>query len=130
MSAGSPSRPSLSAAVSRSPGGIIALSVVLADGADVLVAAPGEAHHHDCVRRSLRGQLFGGVQRVTGLQCGDDPLEPAETVEGGDRLLIVGGEVAHSAAVTQRAVLRSNTRIVEAGADRMRRQHLAVLVLH
>src|SRR5665213_2924863 len=125
-----PSPPPCSAAVSRSPGGMGALAVVLADGADVLVAAARQTHHDDGGRRALGSEHLGDVEGVARLQGRDDPLEAAEPVERGHGLVVVRAQIAHPAAVTQGAVLRAHTRVVEAGADRVGGEHLAVLVLH
>src|SRR5450631_263583 len=125
-----PSPPPCNSAMSRSPGGIGALAVVLADGADVLVATARQTHHDDRGWGALGGEHLGDVEGVARLQGGDDPLEAAEPVERRHGLVVVGAQVAHPAAVMQGAVLRAHARVVEAGADRVGSEHLAVLVLH
>src|SRR5487761_1734848 len=131
---GSPPTPGArSAALSRSPSAIgvpVCLGLVLAHGADVLVAAPRQADDHDVVGVEGVGQLLGRVHRVARLQRRDDALETAETVECAERVGVGGGDVPDAPAVAQGAVLGSDAGVVEAGADRVRGEHLAVLILH
>src|ERR1035437_9836920 len=117
------------AAARRSPAGIVVIPAVLADRADVLVPPPREANEHDRTGRTAGGQLLGGMEGMAGLEGGDDPLESAEAVEGGQRLLVVRAHVAHPAAVAERAVLGADPRGVEPGADGVGGEHLAALIL-
>src|SRR6202043_544531 len=60
----------------------------------------------------------------------DDALEQAELMERSQGVGVGGGHVLDTAAVAERAVLGTDARIVEAGADRMGGKHLAAGILH
>src|SRR5450631_3384874 len=124
-----PSPPPCNSAMSRSPGGIGALAVVLADGADVLVATARQTHNDDRGWGALGGEHLGDVEGVARLQGGDDPLEAAEPVERGHGLVVVGAQVAHPAAVMQGAVLRAHARAVEATAGSLDADQLDTSVI-
>ena len=67
--------------------------------------------------------------RVRRLQRRDDALRAAQQLEGRERLLVGARDVLRAAGVFQVAVLRSDPRIVEPGADGVGFQYLAALVL-
>ena len=90
---------------------------------EVLVAAAGEAEQHE-----LLLELGDPRERVGGLERGNDSLGARQAAEGGERLLVGGGDVLGAAVVAQRGVLRARAGVVEPGRDRLGVQHLAVLV--
>src|SRR5678809_251125 len=69
-------------------------------------------------------------ERVRGLKGGKNALAARQRLECSERIGVIRALVAHTAGVLEHAVLRSHARIVESGGDRMRRAHLAVLVLN
>src|SRR5690606_33061250 len=95
----------------------------------VLVSAPGQIDKNRLVRATLRGEADCVGDRVARFERRDDALRSAERLESLERLLIGDGDVASAAAVLQVGVLRANARIVETGGDRVRLDHLAVLIL-
>ena len=91
----------------------------------VLVAAPRAAHDVE-----LRlGRLHREVQRVGGLERGDDALQARHAAEGLERLLVGHGQVAGAAGVAQPGVLGPGARVVQAGGDRVGLEDLALVVL-
>ena len=63
------------------------------------------------------------------LQGGDDPLHPAEAVEGAQRLDVGAGDIAGALGVAQRGVLGTDPGVVETGGDRVGLDHLPVGIL-
>jgi len=99
-------------------------------GVDVLVAASGEVDEEESVGAELPAHLHGAGQCVAGLQRRDDALGLTQQTEGLHRLLVGDGPVLRAAALEQVRVLRPDTRVVQAGRDRVRLHGLAVVVLH
>src|ERR1700694_5641336 len=71
------------------------LRIVLADRVDVLVTAAAEAHEHYVVAAALCRQLCCHMQRVRSLESRNDSLEPRETVESREGLIVGGGHISH-----------------------------------
>jgi hypothetical protein len=69
------------------------------------------------------------VERVRGLERRDDPLEPRDAQERGQRLLVGHRNVRRPAGVTQPRVLWPGAGVVEPGAHRVRLEDLAVVAL-
>src|SRR5258708_8398247 len=102
----------------------------LADGVHVLVAAAREVHEEDAVLGDRRGELHRIGERVARLERRYDPLEAAERVEGGERLVVGDGHVLRAPHVLEPRMLRAHAGVVEAGGDRVRLLDLPVGVLH
>src|SRR5205807_10328597 len=101
-----------------------------ANGVDVLVTATAEAHEDYPVMPALCCHLPRHMHRMRRLERGDDPLLTARVVERRECLRVCGRHVAYTSAVAQRAVLGPDTRVIEPGADRVRCQHLSIVILH
>src|SRR4051795_9243573 len=69
------------------------------------------------------------MERMSGLECRDDPLEPRDLAEGRDRVVVGDRDVARAPGVAQPGVLRAGARVVEARGDRLRLLDLALVVL-
>ena len=96
---------------------------------DVLVAAAGEVDQQQRVRAQLPAQHQRTGQRVRRLDRRDDALGAAEQREGLHRLGVGDRAVLGAADVVQVGVLRADAGVVQAGADRVRLDGLAVVVL-
>src|SRR5262245_53177444 len=98
-------------------------------GVHILVAAPAEVHEDRAVGRQGGRQARGMGDGVGRFQGGDDALTPAEELECFQRLGVGGRGVLGAANVLEVAVLRPDARVVEAGADAMGGDDLAVRIL-
>jgi hypothetical protein len=99
------------------------------DGEDVLVAAAAEIHQHDALRPQVAGDLADAGEGVGGFEGGDDALQFGAELEGGESLVVGGADVLGATDVMQERVLRADAGVVEAGADGVGVQDLAVLGL-
>src|SRR5579883_1396172 len=99
---------------------------------EILVAAAGAAHHDADRAPTRRGELPRDVgdarEGVRGLERGQDPLGARDELHRGERLLVRRGQVRRAPALLQPRMLRPYTRVIEAGADRVRLLDLAALV--
>src|SRR5260221_12206093 len=66
---------------------------------------------------------------MRGLEPRDDALGAAQTMERGDGLSVVDGDVLSAAGVLEPGVLGAHAWVIQPGRDRMRLDDLAVLVL-
>ena len=103
--------------------------MALRDREHVLVAAAAQIHDDDLVRCQRRRQLDHLADGVAGLERRQDALEPAAEREGVQRLVVGDRLDLDPADVLEPGLLRPDARIVEPGRDRVRLDHLAVLVL-
>src|SRR5688572_29688317 len=99
------------------------VSLRFQDGAEVLVAASREADEHDA------GELARAREGVRRLERRDDALETAALAERGERFPVGRGDVLRAAGVVEPGVLGADAGVVEAGADRVGADDLAVPVL-
>src|SRR5258707_399410 len=60
----------------------------LAHRVHVLVAAPGEVHEEDLVAAHRWRDLHGVGERMARFERGNDALEAAQRMEGGERLIV------------------------------------------
>ena len=95
----------------------------------VLVATTREVEQHGPSRQ--RGPFPGHPRQGVGrLKCRDDALRAAQELEGLHHLGIGDRLVAGPSGGSQMTVFGPDARIVQSGADRLRLQDLAELVLH
>ena len=102
------------------------LLFVCPDVVHVLVAASGEVDEQDRLLRQVRGALDRLGDGVARFERGDDALEAAEGVEGGDCLVVVDRRVLGAARVVEEAVFGSDAGVVESGGDRVGVDDIAV----
>ena len=129
---------SLRAGVAAGPRGALELhssdlaGEALGDLRGVLVAA---ARQRDAARSSPAGTEWPAsprqpADRVRRLERGDDALGRGQQLEAGERLVVGGRRGTRRGPIGgERGVLRADARVVEAGADRVGLEDLAVLVL-
>mmetsp|Transcript_18797 Transcript_18797/g.50538 ORF Transcript_18797/g.50538 Transcript_18797/m.50538 type:complete len:231 (-) Transcript_18797:1483-2175(-) len=125
----------------RSPLGIVVVYVFVAhivtephahgvrDGVHVLVTTAAEVEEHNLVGRQAFCELHGVVERVRGLEGGDDALGAAQGLEALERLLIRDRYVIRAQRVLEPGVLGTDTRVVEACGDGVGLRDLPHLVL-
>src|SRR4051794_30724843 len=80
------------------------------DLGQVLVAAPTQAQQ---VAVGVARDVEDVVERVRGLERRDDPLEPGDLAEGGQRVVVGDGDIARAAGVAQPGVLGPGAGVVE-----------------
>src|SRR5690606_31789326 len=107
-----------------SPSGADVDAEMLGDGEDVLVAAARQVHHHDVILGQFGRDLDDMGERMAGLQRRDDAFQPAEGLEGRQRLVIGHADIFGAALLLEPGMFRADAGIVEPGADRMPFQDL------
>src|SRR5690606_33294879 len=98
-------------------------------GADVLVAPAREVDQDGLLWAHFLGQLHGVGHGVARFQRGDDAFGAAQTVEGGQRLIIGNANVLGAAQLLQPGVFGADSGVVQARADAVGFGDLAVGVL-
>src|SRR5487761_1643083 len=99
------------------------------DRVDVLVAPAAQRDQDAVAGTELPRPALRHRHRVARLQGRDDALQPAEPVEGGERLVVSAGDVAGPFGVAQGGVLGTHPRVVEPRRDRVSLAHLPVGIL-
>ena len=102
---------------------------MLDDVVHVLVAAAGEVHQNGVRFRERLREPHGVRHGVRGLQRGDDALVSRKRHERLDGFGVAGGFVGNATRVLQETVLRTHSRIIKPGRDRVHRRGRALLVL-
>jgi len=87
-------------------------------GEDVLVPATAQIREDDRVLVHLLRALRDRRNGVRRLQRGNDPLGPAQQLEGFERLVVGDGGVFDAADVFQPRMLGADARVVEPCRDR------------
>src|SRR5215218_4942314 len=101
----------------------------LGDSLEVLVTPAGEIYQ-DHVAAGANARFSHAVRdSMARFECRDDSLGAAERLESFQRFFIGDGDVSGPADVVQPGMFRTDTRIVESGRDRVRFDHLTVVVL-
>src|SRR5574338_260533 len=108
-----------SAGQPKSPAESEGYAGALGHGVHVLVAPAGKIHQQQLFLGQGRRQARCVGQGMGGFQGRDDALQPAQVVEGLQRLGIGHRDVFGAAAVLEPGVLRADAGVVEAGGDGM-----------
>src|SRR5690606_40439868 len=101
----------------------------LDDVIKVLVSTPRQVDEQDRVTRHVGRALDGLGNRMRAFQRGQDALQPAQRLEGVERLVVGGVGVLGARNLPQMGVLRPDGRVIQPGADAVRRADATVGIL-
>src|SRR6202008_2613877 len=97
-------------------------------GEHVLIAATRKPEYDNLVLRQFGRHPHDVGDGVRGFERGDDAFQLAAQLESGERLGIGRRKIFHPARIAQPGMLGADARIIETRRNRMRLQHLAIVV--